>query len=247
MPSDRRFATDPSTVRPVARYEQVKRYITDRIADGVWHEGDRLPSEMDLVDALGVSRMTVNRALRELTGEGVITRAQGVGSFVAPAAPRAELLELHDIADEITRSGHTHRARVLMVSSVRADMALAAAFDVRPGTKLFHSVIVHDEDETPLQVEERYVAPHFLPDYLDLDLATVPPHRHLSRAAPAEQIEHVIFAVTPCERLRAWLDLPTPEPCLQLMRRTWVNGRVVMRGTFTSPGSRYSIGGRYIP
>ena len=64
-------------------YASVKRSILDRIRSGEWASGHRIPSESELVAELGVSRMTVNRALRELSMEGVLVRMQGLGSFVA--------------------------------------------------------------------------------------------------------------------------------------------------------------------
>ena len=50
----------------LALYAQVKEHIARRIQDGTWAPGHRLPSEHDLVAQFGISRMTVNRALREL-------------------------------------------------------------------------------------------------------------------------------------------------------------------------------------
>ena len=65
------------TTHPTARYEQVKSHIRRTIESGARQPGDRIPSELDLVAELGVSRMTVNRALRELADEGLVTRRVG--------------------------------------------------------------------------------------------------------------------------------------------------------------------------
>lgn len=231
--------------RPGPRYEAVKQHITKRIGSGEWEVGQRLPSETELVDRLGVSRMTVHRALRELTQAGIVTRMQGVGSFVAaPEPPRAEFLELRDVAEDIEAGGRRHSAQVIAQGAVRADRELATAFDRRPGAKLFHSTILHCEDDTPLQLEQRHVSPHFAPDYLDQDFSRTITTRYLQAIAPPDEIEHVVFAITPTPELCTLLRLEQPEACLQLVRRTWVGGEVVTRGVFTCPGSRYSLGGR---
>ena len=235
-----------TAARPQLRYEQVKHYIIDHINRGEWNVGERLPSESELVDTLGVSRMTVHRALRELMAEGLVTRAQGVGTFVAKPVPRATLLELHDIADDIIAAGHIHTQKLVTLDAIRADVDLAMAFDQRPGAKLFHSVIVHWEDDIPLQVEERYVSPHFVPDHLEQDFTNLHPHRLLSHISRPDELEHVIFAITPDEPLQQPLELDEPTTaCLQLVRRTWVQGKTVMKGIFTYPDNRYSLGGRY--
>ena len=60
------------------RYQQLKELIIGRISRGELRPHDRVPSENELCVAMKVSRMTVHRALRELTAEGVLTRIQGV-------------------------------------------------------------------------------------------------------------------------------------------------------------------------
>jgi GntR family histidine utilization transcriptional repressor len=61
-------------------YEQVKSWVRQHIASGEWKPGDPVPSEAALIEQFGVSRMTANRALRELAAEGLVTRVQGSGT-----------------------------------------------------------------------------------------------------------------------------------------------------------------------
>ena len=87
----------------LALYEQVKEFISRKIQDGTWKSGDRLPSENDLVVQFGMSRMTVNRALRELVEQGRIKldrevplphpRHYSVKTTAAFAELKAELTE----------------------------------------------------------------------------------------------------------------------------------------------------------
>ena len=78
---------NPLNTELLPRYSRVKRMITDRIDSGEWQPRHRIPSESELVRDLGVSRMTINRALRELTLDGRLIRVQGVGTFVATPKP----------------------------------------------------------------------------------------------------------------------------------------------------------------
>lgn len=73
----------PSRSAPAPFYEKVKMEISEKISSGIWQPHDRIPSEAELVAQYGFSRMTINRALRELTDEGLLVRLQGVGTFVA--------------------------------------------------------------------------------------------------------------------------------------------------------------------
>ena len=63
-------------------YMKLKDYVRSRVESGEWKVGHRVPSENELVNILGVSRMTANRALRELADEGLVVRLRGKGSFV---------------------------------------------------------------------------------------------------------------------------------------------------------------------
>src|SRR5271163_3747090 len=94
-------------------YLKVKRHILDNIGSGKWATSARVPSENDIVKTFGVSRMTANRALRELRDEGILVRIAGVGSFGADRHAHAHPLEIRSIADEIRDRGHVHRADII--------------------------------------------------------------------------------------------------------------------------------------
>jgi GntR family histidine utilization transcriptional repressor len=231
--------------KAIPLYERVKNHILSGIGSGQWKVGARLPSEHELMAQLGASRMTVHRALRELSAAGVLVRIQGVGSFAAARKPVAALLEITDIADDIFARGHRHRSKIIALEAIRADADLAARFALRRGAKIFHSVILHFEDEAPVQLEERFVSPKFAPDFLAQDFTETTTARYLLGIAPPIELEHVIDAVAPDERTRFLLQIDALEPCLRLQRRTWSESGPATRSILIHPGSRYSLGGRY--
>src|ERR1700704_2909980 len=118
-------------------YLQVKQHILDNIGSGKWGTASRVPSENDIVKSFGVSRMTANRALRELRDEGVLVRIAGVGSFVAERHAHAHPLQIRSIADEIRRRGHVHRAEIVSLERVRAVAELAEDFGLAPRCELY--------------------------------------------------------------------------------------------------------------
>lgn len=105
------FAQQPRSA-PAPFYEKVKQAISEKIHSGVWRPHDRIPSEAELVAQFGFSRMTINRALRELTDEGLLVRLQGVGTFVAEPKGQSALFEVRSIAAEIVARHHQHRCEV---------------------------------------------------------------------------------------------------------------------------------------
>ena len=228
-------------------YLKVKRHILENIGSGKWAAAARVPSENEIVKSFGVSRMTANRALKELSDEGVLVRIAGVGSFVADRHVRAHPLEIRSIADEIRERGHVHRAEIVSLERVRAAGELCEDFGVAPHSELYCSVIVHFENDRPVQLEDRYVSPRLAPDYLNVDFNKTTPYDYLIKAAPLQEAEHLLRAVMPDERTRKLLAMKRNEPCLLVIRRTWTHGHIASVARLYHPGSRYEMSGRFRP
>jgi GntR family histidine utilization transcriptional repressor len=229
----------------VALFQQIKDHIARQIQDGSLRAGDRLPSEHDLVAQFGISRMTVNRALRELVAQGRIVRVAGVGSFVAERKPQSTLLQIVNLASEIRQRGHDYACQMLVVERVSATLEVAAALNVRTGESVFHSVCVHLEDGVPIQLEDRFVNPHVVPDFAQQDFSVQQPSEFLVRTVPFDEIEHVVDAVLPNSEQAQRLQMDASEPCLLLTRRTWTQGTPVTLVRCLHPASRYRLGSRY--
>ena len=235
----------PAATGADALYQQVKDFISQKIQDGSLKAGDRLPSEHELVAQFGMSRMTVNRALRELKEQGRIVRVAGVGSFVAEQKSQSTLLQIANLASEIRQRGHDYRCEVVVVERVAAPLDVAAALGVRTGESVFHSVCVHLEDGLPIQLEDRYVNPRVVPDFAQQDFSLLQPSEYLVRNVPFDEIEHVVDAVLPNAEQAASLHMPPTQPCLLLTRRTWTKGVPVTLVRCLHPASRYQLGSRY--
>ena len=236
---------DVSKTAPEPIYQQIKSIIRERIADGEWAAGQKLPSENDLVVALDVSRMTINRALRELTQEGLIKRVHGLGSFVAETPRHASLIELQDIALEIEQGGGRHQSRVLTLEKVEAAKTVAEQMAVAPGSLLYHLRTVHSHDELPMQLESRYVNPEIIPGFIEQDFSDITSTAYLLQQFKPDEMEHRVRAVMPDSKTRKLLAMDSAQPCLELTRRTWKQGQVVTYVVLTYPGDRYDLGARY--
>ncbi len=230
---------------PAPRYLQLKQFICRQIDSGAWPPHHRVPSENELVDLSGVSRMTVNRALRELTAEGRLVRMQGVGTFVAEPKSHSPLLAVNNIADEISEHGHRHRAEVKLLREELAGPERALAMGLQEREKLFHSVIVHYQDNVPVQIEDRFVNPALAPNYLEQDFTKLTPNAYLQRISPLTSGEHVVEAVTATPDEAHMLQIQRTEPCLLIRRRTWTGKRVVSVARLLHPGSRHRLEGRF--
>ncbi len=236
---------DINKAAPEPIYQQIKKTIERKIAAGEWTAGQKLPSENELVAALEVSRMTINRALRELTQQGLINRVHGLGSFVAEAPRHASLIELQDIALEIEQRGKRHASRVLWLDQIEASAEVAEQMGISVGTPVYYLLAVHLQDATPIQLETRYVNTQAMPEFIHQDFTQTTSTAYLLKQFQPDEMEHIVRACLPDAQTCAQLMMQAGEPCLQLIRRTWKSDQVITYVTLTYPGDRYDLGARY--
>ena len=94
-------------------YLTIKNSILANIHSGTWQEGSAIPAEISLAETFGVSRMTVNRALKELEAERILERRQGSGTYVAQQKYNNAHIEIRNIAKDIREHYSTYHAEVV--------------------------------------------------------------------------------------------------------------------------------------
>lgn len=240
----RKAQVSPPANRATPAYQRIKDHVLEQVQQGVWTEGALIPTEMTLCRQFGVSRMTAHRALRELTADRILVRYQGSGTYVAPAKIPSTLIEIRSIAQDIRDRGHRHSCHVLHLERTRVTAGQARRFQVRVGTPLFHSVIVHYENAVPIQLEDRVVDAQRMPDYLDQDWSDTTPNEYLMKAAPAPTGSYTIEVKLPPDEIAAPLDIPMTQPCLVLDRTTFSGGAFASQATMWYPGNRYKLAGQ---
>ncbi len=231
----------------LAPYAQVKQHLKAELARGRFPPGALMPSEAELVAQFGVSRMTVNRALRELQAEGLVERVQGVGTFAAQLHKVSTTLTIRDLHEEIEARGHRHDAQVLLHRAEKAPAVLAARLGLKAGDAVFHTLIVHHENGQPLQLEDRYVNPAAAPQYLAQDFTRTTPTHYLLQVAPLWEAQFAIEAAPATAEEARHLGLAAGEACLVMVRRTVGAKSPITLARLVHPGSRYQIEWQYKP
>jgi GntR family transcriptional regulator, histidine utilization repressor len=237
----------PPAAPPAAPYARVKQFLKHALASGRWPPGTRMPSDAALVAQFGVSRMTVTRALRELQTEGLVERLQGVGTFAAHLSRVASTLTIRDLHEEITARGHRHHAVVHLARQERAPAALAHQLGLASGAPVFHTLIVHFENDLALQCEDRYVNPACAPAYLGIDFTRTTPTHYLLQVAPLWEAQYSIEASAPTDQEAKLLGVGARDACLIVVRRTMSRGVPITLARLVHPGSRYQIDGQFKP
>lgn len=231
--------------QPFALYEKIKTSVVREIESGKLKPGDKISSETQLAKTFNASRMTANRALKELAEESRIIRVQGVGTFVAKPKPEASLFEIKSIAREIKNWNGQHSCEVLLLREEYLSLDIAGKMDLAEGDSVFHSILLHRDRGIGVQYSERYINPDVAPLYLEQDFMIITPSAYLLELAPIQEAEHIIEAITVNKAIQQHLKILPEEPCLSLTRRTWSFDRVATYSRIISPGSRYKLKGKF--
>lgn len=229
-------------------YLQIKQFIDDKIESGQWPVGHQITTELELTKQFQVSRMTVNKAIRDLVSEGKLQRKPRLGTFVCAPEEKAEspLLDIRNIAEEVTQRGKSYSSKVVKQLSMSADESIATKLGVMLNTPIFYSEIIHFEDKTPIQLEIRWVNAAYAPNYLQQDFTQITPNQYLSQNCPLSAIEHTVEAIVADAHVRSSLALTANEPCLLLNRRTWSQDKLVSSALLYHPGSKYKLSSKVL-
>ena len=226
------------------RFQVIKDFISQAILERKYLPDGQIPTEYQLAEKFNVSRMTANRAIRELVAEGLLVRHQGLGTFVAPLKVESPLLEIRNIADEIRERHNIYSNVCYELKKLKANKKLADRLGLAPGNPVFYSLIVHKENGRPLQFAERYVNASLVPEYLRQDFSEMTPSEYLSELFPLSEVEHVVEAVLPSQQEQELLDISADTPCLLVNRRTWSKNKLISYARLVHPGDRYRLGSR---
>ena len=134
-------------------YVQVMQRILSDIDEGVYSAGDRIPNETKLCEKYGVSRITVRRAVEELSKKGVLTKHQGKGTFVSVFRENIRLREIQSFHEAQHRQGKKTATKVIHVKSVEADGKDAAELGILPGQRIIETLRVRYVDNIPVVLE----------------------------------------------------------------------------------------------
>lgn len=97
--------------QPKGIFQQIADQMRDRILDGEWSAGERIPSVRDLAVSVGVNPNTVNKSYQALLDRQIIENQRGLGYFVATDAKKRILAEMKQdfVLNELPRVFRTMR------------------------------------------------------------------------------------------------------------------------------------------
>ncbi len=142
-------------------YYQLENVLREKITSGSFTGGERLPTELELIEQYGVSRITVRQALQALSDEGLIERRQGRGTYVAERKSKKRkftgVIHLTGSLDELIEMGMDTPVKVLEMNRVEADPHEAELLRLKVGTPIYRLKRLRINDNKPFGLIINYL------------------------------------------------------------------------------------------
>ena len=207
---------------PTPLYHQMFTLLRDRILSGDIPRGSRIPTEFDLADGFGVSRITAKRALDELANEGLVERRRGKGTHVIHRSrpkpmhsPLTGLLESLEVLAEHTRVQMLQFRRAVPPEPIRA------LFDTGPRDTLVQAIRLRMRGDTPFGYYISWTRTDH-PDFNEQALATSSRLRLFNSVGiQLKQVEQVLSAVNADAIAAMNLKVEPTTALLALERRSY--------------------------
>jgi GntR family transcriptional regulator len=156
--------------RFIPRYYEIEQALRARVA--ALRPGDALPSDAELCQEFGVSRMTARNAMQRLVQEGIVQRIPGRGTFVAEQPVHRQAGSLISFSDEMRRRGRRPRSEVVRRRLRAGEAAETQPLGLADAAQVAELVRLRIADDEPIAIEQSVFAAALAPVLMEADLET---------------------------------------------------------------------------
>ncbi|RXT04374.1 GntR family transcriptional regulator [Ammoniphilus sp. CFH 90114] len=228
---------------PIPIYYQIEEGIKALIEQRELKPGDLIPSERELCEAYGISRMTVRQAVNNLVNDGYLVRQQGRGTFVSKGKMEQRLKGVTSFSEDMRARGMEPGTKLLSFERIQGSKSICEKFSVPEGTMIFEVKRVRLADGIPMAYEISYLPATLLPGFT-LEVAEGSIYQFVENVLMLEignahqVLEASLARGVECEIL----GLESGAPVLLIQRQTYLADGVpleVVRSVY--PGDRYKF------
>lgn len=219
---------DPKS--PLPLYYQMKEFLLEEIRSGKWSAGEKIPSETQLCKTCGVSRNTAQKAIEELVQEGVLSRRQGLGTFVTTPRLEQGLMNFYSFYETMKAKGIISSVKVLLLTEEPATQHNAAMLGIEAGDMLTKLVRVRYADGAPIMLDTSHIPCALAPGLVHMDLE----HRSLYTTLFQDYKIQVVKArevfepVVTQEWESKWLEVEPGSPAILLDRVAYASNDITV-------------------
>ena len=205
-------------------HTQLTELLRGQIEHGELAPGQRLPSERELCDQYGLSRITVRQAMTQLANRGLIHKVVGRGTYVAERSMDERLQPLISFSEDMRRRGKTPSSRVISAQLIEADEELSARLQTMRGVQIIHLNRLRLADGEPMAIQQAWLPYEHCPGLLDHDLEGGSLYQILRNTYQLDLAHgdtHINAALARLDELQL-LDLDAPAAVLIVQQTTYL-------------------------
>lgn len=209
-------------------YLQIREAIYNKIINGEYKAGEKLPSEDKLAENFGVSRMTVSKALAELVNKEYLTRVQGSGTFVSKMRKEGTQLDIMGFSGSMTKKGFKVHTQVFIKELEIPSKEIAQKLKIPFTQKVIHLKRLRSVNNEPIVLQDTYLSAQLCMSLMDVDFQIESLYTSLDKVCQ-QQItgaKDIIEAIAADEETSSILNIKEGFPVLVSQRVAYVNNEV---------------------
>lgn len=197
-------------------YIKIHNEIRQRIEDGEWAVGDRIPAERELAEQFGVSRMTLRQAIQTLVDEGLLERHIGAGTFVARKKVQEKMTGVTSFTEITEAQGKMPSSKTISYVVTTPSLSESEKLNLKAGERVLRMERIRYADNIPICFEVATVPFHLVKNF-DREQITQSLYRTLEQhGMTMGHAEQIVSAVVASERIAAYLGIKRGAAVLRL-------------------------------
>lgn len=221
--------------------------VQDNILSGKWQPGFKIPFETDMAKQYNCSRMTVNKALTQLTKSGLLERRRKSGTFVKSPQSLSAALEITNIESEVKKLNQSYSYKLLSDETRKANANEKLQLELDHNAPIRDISCLHFANQQPFCYEQRLININAVPDVKTVSFAEQAPGAWLLKKVPWSHANHQIFAVAATENIAKNLKINFGDPCLIIERFTQNASEKITWTKLSYPGALHSLQATFTP
>ena len=201
-------------------YYQLYDILYDNIKKGIYKPGDKLPTENQLIQLYGVSRVTIRKAMDMLLNEGLIVKRRGHGTFVQSKKVEQTLTKVLHFSNEMEKRGYKSTVKMLINEKVYANKKIAEALSIPTGSPLIHVCRLRYANDEPMCIESAYLIYEKCPNVLKQDFSKISLRHFLQSEYNIfwKRAHQRIYAIKANSRFADYLNISDGDPLIYIER-----------------------------
>lgn len=202
---------------PIPIYIQIEEQLRARIKAGEFEAGTAIPSERELTESFGVSRMTLRQAVTNLVNDGLLYREKGRGTFVAIPKVEQPLNGLTSFTEDMKARGMTPSNQLIEFKEIDPEADIAGELELQSGEKVFSVKRIRYADDKPMAIERTFLPvklfPHLTEEALKGSLYSIIEEQQLRISHASQRMEAALVKKEDAELLK--ISLSSPVLCIE--------------------------------